>query len=152
MVQGKENLQNKARNDSVFLADLDVFTVCAERRFSPADRSPPKKFLCFSLSKGDTIGFLQFPCKPFLPASRFVTLKSFGPVLTKFGYNPVAKRYRRFVLTLLVSNSFVLISNLKDKGYVTTKKSLLIEKQTVWGSSFSQKKLRFERMNFASSC
>ena len=144
MVQGKENLQNKARNDSVFLADLDVFTVCAERRFSPADRSPPKKFLCFSLSKGDTIGFLQFPCKPFLPASRFVTLKSFGPVLTKFGYNPVAKRYRRFVLTLLVSNSFVLISNLKDKGYVTTKKSLLIEKQTVWGEVPRHKKLRLK--------
>ena len=92
-----------------------------------------RNFFVFSFPSGDTIGFLQFPCKPFLPASRFVTLKSFGPVLTKFGYNPVAKRYRRFVLTLLVSNSFVLISNLKDKGYVTTKKSLLIEKQTVWG-------------------
>ena len=85
-VKGKENLQEKKTwNDSAFLAELHVFTVCAESVFLRRDRSGTKKFLCFSLSVGNMIGLIQFPRKPDLPASKFATVKSFGHVLTKFG-------------------------------------------------------------------
>ena len=51
-VKGRENLQEKKTwNDSAFLADLDVFTVCAESAFSGGSKEQ-RNFFAF-----------PFPCE-----------------------------------------------------------------------------------------